>query len=165
MTTRKIKYFIGLAVLCLSYSCVPPIGNIDEFEDSGFRIKILNYSDKSYTGCIIYVGALDKTNKFIALDSLDYLNLYIKSRNEETKIDRFDGKKYSVTNPFEEFSNGLTKFNTWAPPARGKIENISPNGEISFKLSLVNGPTGIFETFKFSIGDINAVISENGVIK
>ena len=162
---RNSFLLVLLFISTLFYSCIPYPGNIDEAEDSGFGIDILNYSDRSYTGCILYVGAINENDKFIALDSLVYPNLYIKNRNEDTKIDGFDGIKYGLTQPFQENSQNLTKFNTWASPTRAKIESISPKGEISFKLSLNEGNTGVFETFKFSILDINAVISEDGSIK
>lgn len=159
------KYILVLFVITLFFSCQSLIDFPDEAEDSGFRIDILNYSDISYTGCTFYVGAINENDKFIALDSLVYPNLYIKNRNEDTKIDGFDGRKYGLTQPFLENSQNLTKFNTWVSPTRDKIESISPKGEISFKLSLNNGSTGVFETFKFSILDLNAVISEDGEIQ
>jgi len=110
MATKK--NIVLLLAITLFLSCESLIGNIDEAEDSGFRIDILNYSDISYTGCTFYVGAINANDKFIALDSLVYPNLYIKNRNEDTKIDRFVGRKYGLTRPFQENSQNLTKFNT-----------------------------------------------------
>ena len=163
MATKKIKYFISLAVLCLSYSCIPPIGNIDELEDSGYILKIRNFSEETYTGCTLYIGVINSTKDFIKIDSLVFDDLIVINRDEGTEV--FDGKKYALIEPFDVYKQKLTKFSTWAPPPKDIIESISPEGKVSFKFLLHNGgPFGISEP-QNGVGGITVIISENKLIE
>jgi len=158
------KNILVLLVITLFFSCQSLIGDIDEAEESGFDIQIRNYSDISYIGATIYIGAINEKNNYVALDSLVYKDLYITNRNENGEIDS-SNRMFSTTIPFKGKKQQLTKFSTWAPPSKNKINKINAENIISLKLKLHNKQHGIFYSDIYRHGFINAVILEDGSIE
>ena len=93
------KYILVLFLVSLFFSCQSLTGSIDEDEDSGYVIKVTNFSEESYVGFTFYSGVIDINNNFVALDSIVYDNLEIPNKNVGDKV-RQDGKKYSIIESF-----------------------------------------------------------------
>ncbi|ARV14743.1 hypothetical protein [Polaribacter sp. SA4-12] len=163
METKKIKYFIYLIILCVSYSCIPSIGNIDEAEESGYELIIRNYSEKDYTGFIFYNGVINDNNKFVIIDSIEYENFIIPNKNIGDNVSG-NGEKSSIIRPFMTSHPKLTKFNTWAPPSFEKINEISPEAKVSLKFLLHENNKSIVKTPN-GIGTVYIDILEDGSLR
>lgn len=163
MAIKKIKYFIYLVILCVNYSCIPPIGNIDEAEESGYVLNVSNYSDIAYTGFTFYNGIIDSRGNFVKIDSLVYNSIKILKAADGDNI-RQDGVRFSLVKPFDIDNTKLTKYNTWAPPNFQKINEIKEGGRVSLKFYLHETKKSVIKTPN-GIGYSSFSILEDGTLQ
>lgn len=157
------KYIVLFFIIFIIFSCQSLIGDIDEAEDSGFTLNVINFSEASYTGFTFYNGVIDANSNFIAIDSLVYNNLKIPNKDEGDNI-RQDGKKYSIIRPFDLANPKLTKFNTWAPPSFESVNQISLGAKVSIKFLIHENGKSVTKTPN-GIGNIFFDILEDGTLQ
>jgi len=154
------KNILVLFVITLFFSCESLIGDIDESEDSGYELIIINFTENNYRGFTLYSGAIDSNNKFIPLDSLVYNNIIIPNRDFGGNVTQNE-KKTSIFRPFDAGHPKLTKFNTWAPPSFERINQISSENKVSLKFLLHETQQSILKT-QNGVGTFHIEILEDG---
>ncbi len=160
MDTKKITSIIkssvfSLIVLLVISAC--DIVTVDEAEDSGFEIRISNYSNTEYNNCTFYMGYKDKKDNFIKSDSLVFKDIIIYKKGDGNHVSE---NGFSVTYPFSQSKKGLNKFGIWSMTP--EVESaFYENGEIFFKVDL-EGKISISSPKKHRNGGIVLQIFENG---
>lgn len=151
---RTTKNKIGLIVTALIlFTGCQGIGGDPSFEDrQGFDIRISNYTNKEYTGFVLYIGRV-KNEIFTAKDSLVANTVKIHKKDEGphvvTGVDNFS---YILSTEFHKNVNDLDQYGKWKA-------NIWDNGGTrykgSFKIKFFDGTNAVSKniepiTFKFS---------------
>lgn len=126
-------------------------------EDSGFSFGIRNYSAVEYNNCVLYMGYLNSTYNFEAIDSLSYNNIVIYKKGDG---DYIKDEGYSSTDPFRNNKNGLNKYGYW-PPNEELISKKSVDGRVYFKINL-EGKTSVSSARAAFNGHVILKILENG---
>lgn len=128
-------------------------------EDTGFNFIILNRSDIEYKGLNLYMGALDKNNSFIAVDSLFYPDFIIPKKGEVDKIE--EATRASESFPFEFDNTGLDENNVWVPKVE-TIKKVSIDNKVYFKAMLGKEITFSGPSASISNGTTILTILEDG---
>jgi hypothetical protein len=124
---------IGVLILC--GGCLPS-DLLDEAEDNGFGLVIINHTENEYIGFVYYIGALKENGEFIATDSLVFKDTKIPKKSEG--INECTKGVSSCTYPLKIGNPKLNKYGHWAPDFE-KIKIISKSEIKTFKFKLSNG--------------------------
>ena len=126
---KIIKYFM-LIMLILQLTSCEPIS--DSYGDGGIYLRIVNWTQNSYTGKqTLYIGAI-KDNKFYVTESIS---------SEDTILKLADGEKYYTATKIHGIQD-------WRPNT-SKVKKISNSGIFLFVMS--NGDKLFLNPFGFPI--------------
>lgn len=159
---RNVLFSIKIIFLSLIFFNLTSCSDLYEIDsgDTGFSLSIRNFTDIEYVGCKFYMGAYDKNENYIVVDSLIYPDVVIYKNTEGASINLEQG--YSTTYPSLDNKNGLNVYGYWEPKYT-KIESISGNRDIVFKFELENGLSKITTPINFSNGSLSPTIRAEGI--
>lgn len=158
MIKNIFQYILLFSFSLILLNCTLAGDGVDGAEDSGFNLKIKNFSSIEYNNCIFYMGYKDSNDKFITSDSLIYNNIVIYKKGDGNNFNSEKG--FSLTYLFNQNKQGLNKYGMWEP-SRELETQYYKNSKIFFKVSL-QGRNSISSPIKHLNGGVTLNILENG---